>query len=482
MDTLVVAIPSSPGSLDPRLANDAYGQKINQLIFRGLFQKDEHLNVVPDLAARLDQPSPTTYIVTLQKGVRFHDGSELTADDVVYTIRSILDGEVLSPFKEAFARVKTIIAIDRTTVRIELTEPYAPFLTSLCYGIVPRQAATKLGQNFGRQPIGSGPYHFVRWVDETAIELERHEPVHDARPPHLSFRIIKDDNTRVLMLLKGEIDFVMNAVPPVLLKRIKDEPRLKLDTSEGITMSYVGMNLEDPILRDRRVRQAIALALNRNDLIAYRRYGYASKANSLLAPTNWAYAPNLPQIGYDPAQAKRLLDEAGFVDPDGDGPKKRFTLTFRTSTAKERVDIVRMIALQLADVGIGIDILSYEWGTFFRDIQRGNFQLYSLQWVGVTEPDIYYDVFHSSRFPPAGLNRGKYANAEMDRLVEEGRRSLDPEQRKKSYAKIQSMLLSDVPVIPLWYEQNVAVMQNNISQVHLRPDASFMILKDVVKQ
>lgn len=480
-----VGIASQPGSLDSRMATDAQGIRMNRLIYNGLFKLDEKLNIVPDLAETYELSADgKVYLIHLRKGVKFHDGSELTSADVVYSYNSIIDGSLTSPFKEAFGLVTQIVAVDPYTVRFELKEPQAPFMTAMCIGVVSEKAAREKGEQFGRSPIGSGPYRFVNWVDDSTIELAAFTDSFGAKPENkkLFFDVVKDDNMRVLKLIKGDLDYTLNGVPPVLLDKVREDKNLAVQSAVGTVMAYMGTNVHDPILKSVKVRQALALGLDRDSLIQYRRYGLARKANSILPPNNWAYNSQLPQIEFDPAKAKQLLDEAGFKDPDGDGPQTRFELSFKTSTSKERIAIVEMIAEQLAKIGVAIKLESLEWGKFYEDVQGGKFQLYSLQWVGVTEPDQLYSVLDSSQTPPNGANRTAYKNAQVDDLVRKARRTNKQEERKNYYAKVQEIFLQDLPQIPLWYEDNVAVYRKDLSNVALWPDASFKPLIEVAKK
>jgi peptide/nickel transport system substrate-binding protein len=208
----------------------------------------------------------------------------------------------------------------------------------------------------------------------------------------------------------------------------------------------------------------------------------ARPATGLLAPVHWAYEPDVTTHPYDPAKARELLDKAGTTDPDGAGPKPRFTLTYKTSTKKDRIGLARLIARYLKDVGIEVQVLPYDWGVFFSDVNKGNFQIYALTWVGVTEPDMFYDVFNSARTPPAGVNRGGYKNTAIDQLTEEGRRVSDVSQRREIYSAVQKVLSQDLPIIPLWYENNYAVFGRNVKGLRLRPNASFEWAAEVYKE
>lgn len=473
---LRVAIVASPRGLDPRTATDAEGSKITALIFDGLMAFDDELNIVPALAESYEQPNATTYRFHLRKGVLFHSGAPFTADDVIYTFRSIVDPATRSPYKSAFDRIRGMRALDPHTLLIELKEPYAPFLTAMKVKIVSKDEPDK--------PVGTGRYVLKRFVPESAIVLDANPHYWGGVPKQkrLIFKVIKEDNVRVLKLMKGDVDLVQNGVPPLLVKKVLERPQLAMKEDVGIVSTYMGLNLKDPVLRKREVRQAIARAIDVEGIIRWRWRGLATRANSIIAPAIWAHDSNLKPVPFDPGEAKRLLDEAGYPDPDGDGPEMRFEIEYKTTTMKLRIDIARMIARQLREVGIGVRLRAYEWGTFFRDVRTGNFQMYTLSWTGVTEPDIFYDTCHSTQMPPVGLNRDRYSNPEVDRLVEQGRLTMNRGERKRIYDRVQAILLRDLPFIPLWYEKNWIVYRRDLAGVSLRPDAAYVPLANVVKE
>ena len=233
------------------------------------------------------------------------------------------------------------------------------------------------------------------------------------------------------------------------------------------------------MLSNFQVRKALALAIDRQAIIRDLLRGLARPASGVLAPSHWAYHGQVAQYAFDPARARRLLDEAGYPDPDGDGPEKRFVLSYKTSQDRLRIRIAEVIGKYLEAVGIGVEIRSYEWGTFFADIRNGNFQLFSLTWVGVTEPDIYHYVFHSRSLPPDGANRGGYANPGLDRLLEQGRRETDSEKRREVYARVQEIVAGDLPYISLWHNEEVAVLSREIRGFQVYPGGDLISLQQV---
>jgi peptide/nickel transport system substrate-binding protein len=226
-----------------------------------------------------------------------------------------------------------------------------------------------------------------------------------------------------------------------------------------------------------KVRQAIACAVDRERIIRHLLKNIVSEANSLLSPRNWAHDAAARRWAYDPERAKRLLDEAGFRDPDGDGPRPRFRLSFKTTNIDLRRRIAEALKEQLAQVGIDIELRAYEWGTFYSDVKSGNFHLFSLAWVGVEDPDIYHQIFHSSSVPPAGDNRGRYRNIEIDRLLERGRTTIDQQARRQIYANVQRILAEDLPYVPLWWWKNVIVKKPNLRDFVPYPDGELISFK-----
>lgn len=472
-----LALEADPLNLDPRLAIDAASVRLHQLLYNGLLRLDEHGRLACDLADSWRLEGGRVYVVQLKPGVRFHDGRALSAADVVHTYRSILDPGLASPRREGLSRLAAVEAVGPLTVRFTLSEPHAPFADELMQPIVPQGA----GKEFGAAPVGTGPFRLVRWLRGERLELAAF-PQHFSGAPRiagLAIRIIPDDTTRVLELERGGLDLVQNLVGPDLVPRLAANPRLKVLKHPGSIYCYLGFNLEDPVLGRPLVRRAIAHALDRQAMIGHLLKGLARPADSLLPEGHWAHEPNLPRYPYDPALAERLLDRAGLPrGPEG----WRFALLYKTTQMDMSKRKAELIQNQLARVGIRVEVRSYEWATFFADVQRGSFQLYSLDWVGLSDPDILRYLFHSSQVPPHGANRGRYRNAQVDRLLEEGRRTLDTDERRAIYGRVQRLLAADLPYLSLWHYTNVVVMSRSLSGFTPYPDGSWHSLKDLVRE
>lgn len=462
-DTLTTAIPQAPLLLDPRLAADAEGQKIAALLYDGLVTLNEKQEVAGHLADRWEEIAPLEYRFYLHPGVLFSNGKEVTARDVACTHAFIRDPQNRSPFRAEFEKLEVKPEGDHV-LTIRLKEPYAPFFILLRKGIVSCNGVS-----------GSGPYRLSEHKPQRRLILTANQNYFLGPPKlrRLVFEVVKDDTTRVLKLLGHEVDMVQNGIPALLIPKVLQTKGLKLETVPGTTFAYLGTNLRDPVLSNVFVRRALAYGLNRDEIIRYLWQGHASKAYSLLVPNHWAYHRGRRTYEYNIKVAKYLLDEAGFPDPDGDGPLPRFTLTLKTTTVKERIDIANLLAYQFSRIGIQVKVKPYEWGIFSRDIANGNFQLYTLTWVGVVEPDHFYNILHSSRFPPAGVNRDFFENAKVDALTEKARAMLDPMQRKPLYEEVQTIVSEELPFIPLWYENNVVLYWDDLKGVTLSPEPNY---------
>jgi peptide/nickel transport system substrate-binding protein len=479
---IVVGVVSGPNNLDPRVGTDAVSQNAHQLIFNGLMRIDEHLKIVPDLAERLDNPEPTVYVATLRKGVRFHDGHELTSADVVYTFRSIFDPTFATPYRGALRMLKSVDARDRYTVVFTLNQPFGSFPVEL---VLPQIVPDGAGHSFNMHPVGTGPYKFVRNVTDERVELAAFDGYFGGRPSNrgVVLKVIPDNIMAGLELRKGVTDVVVNDLPPDIVYQLERDPKLRLERSPGTDYQYIGFNLRDPVLKDVRVRRALSHAIDRNAIIEYMRRGLAVPAVGMLPRVSWAFNPDVPVFDYDPRKARALLDEAGYPDPDGDGPQPRMTLTLKTTNTEFNRLQSASVQQNLRDIGVELEVRTYEFATLYADVQAGNFQLFFLQWSGgsLADPDILRRVFHSNQIPPAGFNRGHYSNPEVDRLLDEASVSDADERRLELFQEIQRLVARDVPYISLWYKTNFAVAQRTLTGVHLTPLADLDFLRGVAR-
>ena len=473
---LVAGIESQPLQLDPRHATDANSVRVGNLIYSSLLRTDEHLRLRPELAASWRRLDERSFEFNLRRGVRFHDGRPLTAADVKFTFESILNPATHSPKRGLLKHLASVEQTGTHELRFKLNAPHAPFVEQFTLGVVPAGSPSN-----DKPPPGSGPFMLETVDTGEKVTLKANANYFDGKPPlaGVVFKNVPDAMVRVLEFKKGTIDFMQNDIEPDMLPWLKNNTHADIGVHQGTTFQYIGINLTHPILQHSRVRQAIALAIDRDAIIRHLLKGTGDAASGILAPANWAFDDSVRLWPHDPEKAKRLLDEAGYGDPDGSGPRPRFRLSFKTTNIDLRRRIAEALKEQLQSVGIELEIRSYEWGTFFSDIKQGNFHLYSLAWVGILDPDIQYQIFHSVSVPPNGDNRGRYSNPEIDRLLERGRMTLDEAQRKPIYSEIQKRLAEDLPYVPLWWWRNVVVKQPSVKDFVPYPDGDLISFKQV---
>ncbi len=473
-NTLVMIIESSPINLDPRVGFDSQSQRIDELLFDSLLRHDEHFQIQPWLAERWEITDPLTYIFHLRHGVRFHDGQRLTARDVKWTFDSLLTGKLRSTKTSTFTKVSRIEAPDDYTVIFHLKEPFAPLLWNLsgAAGIVPYGC----GEDFNRKPIGSGPFRFVSAQQDKNVVIERN-PDYWATPARLDrveFKVIPDATTRALELRKQSADVAINSLVADTVVTLERDPDLTVMQAPGTNYAYIALNLRDPILKDVRVRRAIAYAIDVQPIIHYLLRDEARPAYSVLPPQHWAYDGNVERYPHDPARARALLDAAGYRPVNG----VRFHITMKTSTEESTRLLAAVLQEQLRQVGIVLDIRTFEFATFLADVTKGAYQIHSLRWIGGNQdPDIFENVFDSGSFPPKRANRTFYSNPSVDELIREGRSTIDQAKRKAIYDQIQQILADDLPYINLWYLDNVLVHTNRVHGIEISPSGNYDFLR-----
>jgi peptide/nickel transport system substrate-binding protein len=491
--TIVVDIESSPNNLDPRQGTDAQSEHVGALIFDGLVKKDEHYNLQPWLATSWEQPDPLTWIFHLRDGVHFQDGHPLEAADVLWTINSLMNSKlagIISAKSGSFDAVDRVEAPDGLTLVVHMKRPDAGLLFNMSdglFGVVPRGSASDLGLH----PIGSGPYRFVSQVQDKEVVLERWAGCWstkataanaNARIKRIRFDVVPDSITSALDVQKGSADALSNALSPDMVYALRNVRGLETTRGTGSNIWYLNFNVQDPKLRDKRVRQAIALAIDRPAIVAALWRGHARLADTLLPPGHWARADDseLAQYPHDPARATSLLDAAGFHVNNGG---VRLTLDLKISTEEPTRLLAAVLQQQLREVGIDLKIRSAEFGTFYADVTHGAFEMYVLKWMGSNEdPDIFRYMYSSASFPPKGANRGRYVNARVDALLakaasETGSTQEVQARRRADYIEVQKILADEMPSVPLWYPDNEVVHTTRLANVVSQGDGNFDFLR-----
>lgn len=476
---LTVLLTRDVLDLDPRFVSDLYGHKISRLIFASLVRiEPQTLEIVPDLAERVDLLSPTRYRATLRQGLRFSDGSVLDSEDVVATFRGLLDPKLQSRYASTYSRITQVLAVDARTVEFELKGPHATFLTDLEIPIVRAEdSKTRMPNGPGALPIGAGPYVLAR-REVGRLDLRANPYWYAGKPKNERVRmlVVRDDNTRALRLLAGAADVAISAIPFGLIPLFTRDQGFDIAAARGINTTYIGVNTRAPALRDARVRQAIAYAIDRPALIESKFGGRAEIARSFIPPGHWAYAADTPIYGYDRSRAKALLDAAGLpADPAG----TRLRLSLRCGSDRSRISIARAIVAMLAEIGVEVDVLPAETGTLIADLNRGQFELTIMAMPELIEPHVLYWWFGRDRIPGPGRegsNRWRYTDPALETALERGRSQVDRAERVAAYRDVQHLLAESLPVIPLWHEDVVAVRGPSARDVVVPRDGRFSTL------
>jgi len=452
-DTLVIALMTSPTNLDSRVGADNASGRMFDLIHSGLIKVTPNFDYAPDVAEKWETPDDRTIVFHLNPNAKFQNGQPVKAADVKWTYDSMMNPNFVTSKRSGYAAVDHIETPDDHTVVFKLKEPNPGIFDNLTTGILPTGADTN---TYKTKPIGAGPYKVVDFRADDRIVLEAFDQWHGGAPKikHVIVRIVPDATTRVLEMRRGSINFEVNQIPFENVAEFDKNPDFKVVKSSGSVYQYIAINMRDPILSKVAARRAIHHAIDRERIIRDIQRGYAKPADTMLAEGHWARGDNLPTYPYDPNKAKQLLAQAGY--PNG------FTFTFKTSQDAEANSRAQVIQQMLKQVGINMQIQSNEMSTFFADIGKGNFQMYSLSRNGIADPDFYYVIFYSTNTPPDGQNRGYYNNPKVDQWILQGRSTFDRAKRKPVYVQIQKIVQEDLPYISLYMQDNVAVMRNNI--------------------
>jgi peptide/nickel transport system substrate-binding protein len=476
-DTLVVALEAGPLHFDPRTGTDAASWRTHEVLFNGLLRKGAGGEYLPDLAESWGSDDAVVWRFHLREGVLFHDGRPCTAADVVATYESLLHAGFSSGKKEPLKIIREVVATSPRDVEFRLASPYSSFPLQLLLGVLP---AGTSAADADTHPVGTGPYRLVEYRPEDRVVFERFDR-HFAGPaklPRLVYRIIPDTTTRALELLRGSLDLSVGNLPADLLPGLAQSPRLAVTIRPGTNYAYLAFNFRDPLLARRNVRRALALSIDRDALTEGLWRGTVEKTETLLPPGHWARDDSLPPLRRDLAEARRLLDAAGFLDPGGGRP--RLSITYKTSTDETSILQATSIAEQWKEIGVETRIRSNDFATFYQDVVKGNFQIFSLRWQGIVDPDHYHEVFLSTAVPPKGWNRGFFADPEVDGWIDEARRVVARDLRLPLYAKIQRRVAEELPYISLYVVKTVVVHARELTGVEtIHETGDFTFLKNV---
>jgi len=480
-DTLVVGTIGEPSNLIPLLASDASSHDVAGQIYNGLLRYDKNLKLEGDLAERWEvSRDGLTITFHLRQGVRWQDGKPFTAKDVLYTYGVTIDPKTPTAYAEDFKQVQQVSAPDPYTVVVNYAKPFAPALASWGNAVLPAhllegQDITK--SPLSRKPVGTGPFRFKSWDAGQKIILEANPDYYEGRPQidRYLYRVIPDSSTMYMELKAGGVD--MMGLSPVQYQRQTSgssfTSRFNKYRYPASAYTYLGYNLRNPLFADRQVRQAIAMCINRDEIIHGVLLGMGQMANGPFKPGTWAHNPSVKGFDYNPEQAKKLLAAAGWqLGTDGILQKqgKRFSFTLLTNQGNEqRIKIAQIIQRRLKGVGIEVQIRVLEWASLLANfIDKGKFDALVMGWTIPQDPDIF-DVWHSSKTNPKELNFIGYKNPEVDRLIEEGRGTFDHEQRKRAYWRIQEIIQQDQPYTFLYVPDALPVVHARFRGIEPAP-------------
>jgi len=481
-DAIVEGTIGEASTLIPVLASDSSSHAVAGQIYNGLIKYDKDLRIVGDLAQSFDiSPDGLTITFHLRKGVTWHDGAPFTARDVLYTYRVTIDPKTPTAYAEDFKQVKSISAPDDHTVRVTYAKPFAPALASWSSALLPAHLLE--GQDItrsplARKPVGTGPYRFKEWITGQKIVLEYNPDYFEGRPylDRYIYRIIPDTSTMYMEMKAGAID-LMSLTPVQYARQTTSQQftsRFNKFRYPSSGYLYMGYNLRHPLFGDKRIRQAITAAIDKEELIHGVLFGMGQKAHGPIVPGRWAYNPDVRDIGYDPKHAADLLAQAGWREKNADGilvkAGKPFQFTILTNQGnQQRLLSAQIIQQRLKFVGIDVKIRIVEWATFLKEyIDKGKFEVVMLAWNISQDPDMY-DVWHSSKTNPGELNFIGFKNAEVDRLLVEGRSTFDIEKRKRAYFRIQEILAEEQPYTFLYVPDALPVVSARIRGVEVAP-------------
>jgi len=465
------------------------------LIFNSLVKKDDKFDYVGELASDVKHSDDgTVFTFTLRDGVKFHDGRVLSSADVKYTLDTVFSSDFAKSAsfyegsgKDKRSLIKSVEAPDAKTIVVTLTKPWVGLLSNLvAVAIIPKDSY----ESQKTHPLGTGPFTFINYdntqqiVDLAAFAEYWEGP---AKIQTVRVRVISDMNALQAELRSGRVDIapLPTSLSPDAVKLLGQDPNLNVHQFNGSNVNLLTINTSATPLDNVKVRQAIEYAIDRESMIKSLLLGLGKTAHSIIPEESWAYTAG-QTYSYDPATAKRLLDEAGFKDPDGEGPQMRFSkpVVYKVSgSSASGRNYAGVIQNYLKAVGIPVEIITPEQNTVFDEVRRGNFQIFYSQWVGGNQDPIFYkDLFATSEIPTetrASRNRSRYSNKELDALLDQAVNSFDRQKAKELYTRIQEIVSRDVPIIPLWYQANIVIARKNVGNIQVNASGDWSFVRNI---
>ncbi len=434
-------------SLDPHIGKETPAVQVTQQIFDTLTTFDDNGDVVPQIAESWEQPDNQTTIFKIRDGIKFHDGTTVTPEDVKFSLERAIASTAVAYIVDF---IDTVTVVDESHVEVKTKAPYGPILRNLAVpfsAIVPKAYVEKMeseGKEFATAPVGSGPYKFVEWKQGNSATLEAFADYYAGAPltPTLEMRVIPDAAQRTIALETGDIDLSFD-IQPNDISKINDNSDLVYIQPDPMTAFYLAFNVEKEPLNNAKVRQAIRHAINTDTIVEAMLYGNGQSAGSLVAPLVFGYPGTAPYT-YDVEKAKQLLTEAGY--PNG------FSIKLAVNDNQGRVEVCNVIQGMLQEVGIDVQVDITEFGSFIQTTSSGEHDMAYMGWVTSTFDADYtfYSLVHSSQMGAPG-NRAFYNNPAADAAIMKGRNSIDDNVRLEAYKELDQILQEDMPYAPLLY-------------------------------
>lgn len=481
-DAMVEGSLGDASNLIPYIASDTASSSVTGLVYNGLLKMDKDLNLAPALAESWQvSQNGKTITFKLRQGVKWHDGAPFTAADCVFTHKFVIDPNTPTPYSADFMLIEKAEALDDFTFRVTFKQTFSRALYMWLSDIVPKhllEGVPVKDSLLARLPVGTGPYKFLVWKPGSSIELKANPDYYEGQPylERIIYRIIPDTATMFLELKAGNLDTM--GLSPLQYDRQTGSAKFKARFNKyrytASAYTYMGYNLRMPIFQDKRVRQALTMAINRKDIIAGVLMGYGRVATGTFKPGTWAYNPNLKPWPYDPVRSRELLAEAGWTDSDGDGILDKngqpFAFTIVTNQGNsQRLKTAVIIQKMLNNIGIKVKVRVVEWAALLKEfIDKQAFEACLMGWTMPVDPDPNA-VWHSSKAVAGGLNFIGYKNAEVDRLISGARKTVDQAARKKAYYRFQQIIHEDQPYSFLYVPEALPVVASRILGIKPAP-------------
>jgi peptide/nickel transport system substrate-binding protein len=474
---LTIGRPTDPVSLDSNAETTGAGSIVYWNVIEPLIFVDQDGKIKPKLAESYEVVAPDRVRFKLRKGIKFHDGTPFNAEAAAFTFNRAADEKQPARWKALFGPLKGAQVVDEYTVDVMTTVPYGPLVASIamCYtGIVSPAAVKKYGEDYGRNPVGTGPFKFKEWQAKNYVSIVRNDDYWGPKA-HLDevvFKVIPEAGARMMGLKAGDLDLVLQPTPSELPAFAKD-PKFTVAETMGGRIIYVGFNQNLPPSNDPKVRQALSMAVNVPAIVENVLEGAAVPARGYLAPSVFGFKDmGLAQrYPYDPKKAKALLAEAGWK-PGADGilakDGQKLTLKFLGTKARFLMDaeICEAVQAQWKEIGVDVKLEFFEWATTFGLIRKPDlpYNNFLMGWVTTNNDADYslYAMFHSSQLSPKGWNSTGYQNPEVDKLLEEARVSSDQKKRAENYAKVQDILAEAACWIPIYNTKEIFVLNKKV--------------------